>query len=223
MSLDSEPSSAEYNVNAESIENEELARKIFDVRKIFTINPELGRIAHEFADPDVENSAELLFLNFLEANFPNHEHGIAWHGSSSEKMEGEIRMNERDSGWFGNGFYVTAYQDYGLRWGRNLHPMLVPKGKYAELKSTKFKIEYFGDSEIANVESGGTDAWVENEKLYSQKFTEKLKEMGNIGVKVEMDGYKDAEVVIFDPSKIHVIGSGDDVEKFKRILSISLL
>lgn len=217
MSFESNPINAENDFNLEL--NEKLARNSTDIRKIFTINPELGRIAHEFADPSYENSAEVLFLKFLETNFPNHEHDIVWHGSTSEKIEGEIRMNERDSGWFGNGFYVTAYQDYGLRWGDNLHPMLVPKGKYAKLKSVKLDIQYFGDSEVANSESGGTVAWIENEAQYSENFTTKLKEMGNVGVKVEMDGYKDAEIVIFDPSGIHVIGSGDDLEKFRRFVT----
>ena len=42
------------------------------------------------------------------------------------------------------------------------------------------------------------------------------KVVGNVGVKVEMDGHKDAEVVVFDPAGIHVIGSGGDVEKFLK-------
>lgn len=117
MSLESNPAIVENNIDLELSESEKLARNSADICKIFTINPELGRIAHEFTDPSSENSAEILFLKFLETNFPNHEHNIVWHGSSSEKIEGEIRMNERDSGWFGKGFYVTAYQCYGLRWG----------------------------------------------------------------------------------------------------------
>lgn len=213
MSLESNLSISENNINPEL--SERLARNADDVRKIFKINPEFERIAHEILDLTSENSTELLFLRFLETNFPEYEHDILWHGSSSERFEGEIRMNERDSGWFGKGFYVTAYQDYGLRWGENLHPMLIPKGKYAELKSVKLDIRYFGDAEVANTESGGNSAWIENEAQYSENFTTKLKEMGNVGVKVEMDGYKDAEVVIFDPAKIHVIGSGEDLEKFK--------
>lgn len=103
--------------------------------------------------------------------------------------------------------------------GSNLHPMLVPKGKYAELKSVKLDIQFFGDAEVANTESGGTEAWIENEAQYSENFTTKLKAMGNVGVKVEMDGHKDAEVVVFDPSGIHVIGSGDDVEKFGKFVA----
>ncbi|OGG09026.1 hypothetical protein A3J20_04100 [Candidatus Gottesmanbacteria bacterium RIFCSPLOWO2_02_FULL_42_29] len=160
-----------------------------------------------------------LYEKYLENTFPSHEQNILWHGSSSEKFEGEIKMNERDSGWFGNGFYLSSVPEYGQRWGKNLHPMIIPMGKYAEVKSIKNNLEFSGDSEKANNEAGGTEAWILNEHEYSKKFTETLKQMGNAGVKVEVDGFKDGEVVVFNPSQIHILGSEGDIKKFKEFVS----
>ena len=97
--------------------------------------------------------------------------------------------------------------------------MIIPMGKYAEVKSIKNNLEFSGDSEKANNEAGGTEAWILNEHEYSKKFTETLKQMGNAGVKVEVDGFKDGEVVVFNPSQIHILGSEGDIKKFKEFVS----
>jgi hypothetical protein len=162
-----------------------------------------------------------LYAKYLETNFPNYEKNILWHGSASEKIEGEIRTNERDSGYFGTGFYVTAYISNAKIWGKNLHPMIIPVGKYAEIESEEgFKnIKYIGDSEKANIEAGGTEGYLENEEKWSKRFTETLKQMGNIGARLKLEGHKDTEIVVFDPSQIHILGSKEDLEKFDEYLN----
>jgi hypothetical protein len=130
-----------------------------------------------------------------------------FHGSNSEEFVGQIRANERDSGWFGSGFYLSAIPSYAKRWGKNVHKMIVPFGKFAKIQVIgNYKEILFGDAEFANQEAGGQEAFNDNEHLWSKKFTEALKKQGYDGVRVNFDEHKDVEVVIFDPSKIQVLG-----------------
>lgn len=130
-----------------------------------------------------------------------------FHGSNSEEFAGQIRANERDSGWFGSGFYLSSMPSYAKRWGKNVYKMIVPFGKFAEVKVIgNYKEILFGDAEYANQEAGGKDAFNDNEHLWSKNFTDALKKQGYDGVRVDFDHHKDVEVVIFDPSKIQVVG-----------------
>lgn len=142
------------------------------------------------------------FAKWLESN-----QEVLYHGSNSEKIVGTLYANERDSGWFGSGFYLTAYPEYAQRWGKYIHQMIPPVGRYAEVNCTNGyqNIEYVGDAEKANQMAGGSHGWIENEHLWSQKFQSNLKQMGYIGVRVNMDQWKDVEVLVFDPSKIQIV------------------
>lgn len=130
---------------------------------------------------------------------------ILYHGSNSPEMIGPLRFNERDSGWFGNGFYLTAYPEYAKRWGRYIHKMSVPNGKFAHIRCSDGyeNIEYLGDTKIAHQLAGGTTGWIENESLWSKNFTKALQQMGYIGIRVDMDRYPDVEVIVFDPSIVN--------------------
>jgi hypothetical protein len=150
----------------------------------------------------------LLKQQFLEFADPS----ILYHGSDSEKIVGGLYANERDSGWFGSGFYLTAYPDYAQRWGKYIHKMIPPVGKYAEVNATNgYKnIEYVGDAKKANEMAGGTVKWIENEHLWSKMFQSSLKDMGYIGVRVGIDGWKDVEVLVFEPSQIQVLDNQEN-------------
>ena len=145
-----------------------------------------------------------------------------YHGSDSEKFEGDIRLNERDSGWFGSGFYLTRYTSYAKRWGKFIYRAEIQVGKMAEVNCPDgYKnIEYIGDANIANENAGGDSAWMAKEWKWSQSFKKSLLKMGYDGVRVHMDGYKDAEVLVFDPSKVKVLGrleeENDQVETTER-------
>ena len=125
-----------------------------------------------------------------------------FHGSSSEKISGDIRMNERDSGWFGNGFYLSAFPDYAKRWGAHVHKMTV-SGKFAEVQviGNYKELRFDKDAAIADKEAGGTVGWIENEHAWSSAFAKKLKQMGYDGIRVHFDENKDVEVVVFEPDK----------------------
>jgi len=129
-----------------------------------------------------------------------------FHGSNNEQLAGSLRVNERDSGWFGAGFYLTAYPEYAKRWGNFVYKMYAPKGKYAEatFDDNYQKVHFLGDAEAANNEAGGTAAWIENESAWSAAFTNALKKMGYVGVRVHQSQHKDVEVLVFDPSHIQV-------------------
>jgi hypothetical protein len=75
-------------------------------------------------------------LNFLEFL----QHTELYHGSKSSEVTGEIRVGERDSGWYGRGFYLTANKDYAKRWGPNIFKMSVPFGNYAEVNHVEQNI-----------------------------------------------------------------------------------
>jgi len=131
---------------------------------------------------------------------------VLYHGSDSEKIVGNLYSNDRDSGWFGSGFYLTAYPDYALRWGKYVHKMIPPFGKFAIVNcSQDYKCQYLGDAENANQFAGGTTGWVENEDLWSQKFKSFLANLGYVGIRVNIGEHPDVEIVIFDPSKIRVL------------------
>ncbi len=149
------------------------------------------------------------FRNWLESS-----QWKLYHGSKSPKIVGQLICNDRDSGWFGSGFYLTAYPDYAKRWGQYVHEMLVPTGKYAEVQSTQDynKISYLGDAEAANQIAGGTEGWIANEHAWSQAFTGYLKKMGYLGVRVHLGEYQDAEVLVFDPSHIQVIPNASNTQ-----------
>lgn len=145
-------------------------------------------------------------MNFLEFL----QHTELYHGSKSSEVTGEIRVGERDSGWYGRGFYLTANKDYAKRWGPNIFKMSVPFGNYAEVnhKDNTFDHPIFiGDSELAeraaNEKAG---SWIENETLWSKTFSDYLKNKGYVGVRVNLPSHKDVEVVVFDPKDIKVIG-----------------
>ncbi len=132
---------------------------------------------------------------------------ILFHGSDSEKLVGQLYSNNRDSGWFGAGFYLTAYPEYATRWGKFVHKMIAPSGKYAEVNCTDGynKVEYVGDAEKANQIAGGKEMWIRNSHIWSQSFQNALKQLGYIGVRVNMDQWKDVEVVVFDPSQVKTL------------------
>ncbi len=132
-----------------------------------------------------------------------------YHGSSSPQLIGPIRMNERDAGWYGKGFYLSASPEYASRWGPYIHKMAVPSNlKFAFVKNTGgyTRIDFLGDAEKANQAAGGTNAWIEDEHGWAQIFNTALRQMGYQGVRVAFDDYQDAEVVVFDPSVIHSLG-----------------
>lgn len=130
-----------------------------------------------------------------------------YHGSSSSKLVGKLRVGKRDSGWFGSGFYLTQYPDYAKRWGDNIHTIEVPDSlKLAKVNAPDgySKLEFLGDSEIANKRAGGINGWISDEDAWSKSFTAELKRMGYDGVTLTLDSYEHAEVVIFEPEKLIV-------------------
>ena len=127
-----------------------------------------------------------------------------YHGSDSPVIQGPLRTGERDDGWFGPGFYLTASLDYAKRWGRYIYKMTAPPGKYAEVQviGNYEKTMYDDISQKANEYAGGKDAWIQNELLWAQKFQEFLVKNGVIGVRAHFDNEKDVEVVVFNPASV---------------------
>ena len=141
-----------------------------------------------------------------------------YHGSNSEQIQGNLRIGERDSGWFGEAFYLTSDPEYAKRWGKYVYVMTVPDGKFAEVVVTGNyqKIDFLGDANKANQMAGGTAAWVDNEALWSETFKKALQQMGYAGVRVHNNGTKDMEVAVFDPSNITVVGRMDQMKNQAR-------
>lgn len=135
-----------------------------------------------------------------------------YHGSNSEQFIGKIRVGERDAGWFGHGFYLSAYPSYAARWGKNVYKMQVPKGRYARINVTDGykKMDFLGDAEVANKMAGGQDGYLEDELKWAKLFTYNLYQKGYDGVRISIDHHRDVEVLVFDPSKIKVLGRIND-------------
>lgn len=130
-----------------------------------------------------------------------------YHGSDSEEFEGRIRIGERDSGWFGRGFYLSAYPKYAARWGANVFKMSVPKGRFAQINVTNnYKnITFVGDADKANQAAGGQEGYLEDEQKWSKVFSTFLVMKGYDGVRVNIDSYPDVEVLVFNPSQVRVM------------------
>lgn len=141
----------------------------------------------------------------------NTNNWILYHGSDSESFIGQIRTNERDAGWFGAGFYLTSNPEYAKRWGEYIYQMIVPQGKYAQIQVIgNYEKIIYNNAEFANEEAGGKKGWFENEYLWAKKFTDALKREGYEGIRVDFDTNKDVEVIVFDPSKVKVLGKTTD-------------
>jgi len=86
--------------------------------------------------------------------------------------------------------------------------MQVPPMRFVEVQSDNnySQIEFLGDAEAANQQAGGSAGWVENERAWSAKFTQVLREMGYGGVRVHIGDHRDVEILVFDPSTVQVIG-----------------
>lgn len=140
---------------------------------------------------------------------------VFYHGSDSEEIIGPLVTGERDSGWFGSGFYLSAYPVYANRWGKNIYYVAVPDGlKFAEASviGNYEEIIFAGDAQKADEMAGGSNAWIENEQVYSDKIKSALQEMGYGGIKVHFGNNKDVEVVVFDPSQLEVKGRVEEGE-----------
>jgi hypothetical protein len=133
---------------------------------------------------------------------------VSFRGSKSEELLGELRVNERDAGWFWPGFYLTSDVTYASGWGENVFKMFVPNGKFAHVDviGNYDQIEFDGDAEKANQAAGGTAGWIEDEAAWSRMFGRAMQEMGFDGVRVHFGQLRDGEVVMFDLSTITVVG-----------------
>lgn len=141
---------------------------------------------------------------------------LLYHGSSSENITGEIRVNERDAGWFGPGFYLSAFTEYAQRWGKYVFRIAIPTTiKFAHIKvvGDYEKIIFDSEAEKANQTAGGTAGWIENEKAWALKFGQSLRQMGYGGVRVDFDDHKDVEVIVFNPSQLKVVDRLDQSPK----------
>lgn len=142
------------------------------------------------------------FSQFLE----NQLSAVYYHGSNSEQISGPIRVNERDAGWFGQGFYVTANMGYAQRWGNYIYEVAIPQGQFAQVTvhGNYDRMEYDPLGNEANQFAGGDEGWIRNEALWAQKFTNYLKQKGVEGVRIHA-GSIDTEVVIFHPEKVKIV------------------
>ena len=125
-----------------------------------------------------------------------------YHGSESANISGPLRTSERDSGWFGSGFYLTAYPEYTKRWGQFVYRTPWPKGDFAMVTviGNYAEIIFDKNGQLANDYAGGLDGWIRDEDAWSAKFKEFLVKNRFVGVRVAFDNKPDVEVVIFDPN-----------------------
>ena len=162
----------------------------------------------------LNNAMSEMMRSWLDALSGIHEarNGDGWilyHGSSSPTMQGQLRIGERDPGWFGPGFYLTASKDYARRWGQHVHEFSVPQGlRFARVNiiGNYAKIEFDSVAQKANDMAGGTEAWIDDEHAWAQSFGKNLRALGVDGIRVRMNGADDTEVVVFDPSAIKHVG-----------------
>lgn len=136
----------------------------------------------------------------------NNLQRVLYHGTGSEKIEGPLMTNTNDPGWFGKGFYATAYLEHAKVYGKHVFEVTTTATKFAEIQivGQYDKAIYIGDAEEADRIAGGTEKWLQNDSEWAKRFTDVLKSKGYEGIRVSMNGKPDAEVVIFDPSKVTI-------------------
>ena len=134
----------------------------------------------------------------------NPDPRMMFHGSNSPSIEGQFVPGKRDSGWFGSGMYTTMYPEYASRWGQNLYAAPLPDARFAEAW-TDYRNTYFDEAaRRADKSAGGTPAWLDNQRDYSQAFRDALLSDGYQGMRVGIGEHPDAEIVIFDPESLGV-------------------
>ena len=133
--------------------------------------------------------------------------GLMFHGSDSAEISGPFVPGRRDSGWFGRGMYATKYPEYASRWGSNVYASPVPDVPFAHIWTDDGyrQMHYDKAAKRADARAGGSDAFADDERAYSQAFRDALMADGYGGVRVGIGGHPDAEIVIFDPDKAGVV------------------
>ncbi len=183
------------------------------------------------------------YSDYVESIFPETEiKEIVWHGTNNEfaAFNEEKIGSAMDVGTAGRGIYFTEDRGkYGVT-KLTLPVVLNVKNPYYDLESNIYD---FGDRVAEN--GRWTDSIMLNtspmldpenpfvkivlEKLGDRKeisgselaaiFSEAMKELGFDGTKHYSRTFNDEEIVVFSSDQTHILGSNQDIEKFKEFVS----
>jgi hypothetical protein len=139
----------------------------------------------------------LTFREFVEDK-------ILYHGSDAIKF-GDVNKN---IGWFGLGFYLSSNLDYAKKQGSEIYLFKAPLDNCAEVSVFNHykKIIFHGYANNANRIAGGSERWVLDENGWAKDFIKSLYSRGHDGIRLHIDKNKDAEVLIFNPKKLEIVG-----------------
>lgn len=178
------------------IENKEIANKTKEgVDFVFEQNPDLIKIG-----------TKEQYMEYLDGIFPDSKvKDIVYHGTKSkDKIESfsENEIGALDNGYFGRGFYFTLDKSYASNYtGVNGHLMTV-------LLNIKNPLET--DANQANTNISLTD--------YDGAIVRNGEDLAGLN-EIEEDPNEIFEIVAKTAEQIHILGSGEDIAKFKEFVS----
>src|SRR3989344_1399094 len=210
----------------QSVEHFSLSGQEKNIQEVFKLSPELENIALE-----ATKSGETISLYRIEnKNIEKEPDGITSH----KDLKGQWFSPDLETALV---YLRKSQQTFGTEAkrieGANLVVVKIPKEEFEKLHVSKHPIASQMDVEndnyivpesiernyisLDNVQDKVGN--FENLQKAKEQIKETLKQMGNAGVKVEVDGFKDGEVVVFNPSQIHILCSEGDIKKFKEFVS----
>ena len=191
---------------------------------IFEQNPELEKIGTK------EQYSEYLDTIFPESKIKD----IVWHGSP-RKFENFDLENHSSSGNFGIGIYTTPDKTFAQKYRRgegflngiilNIKDPFITSLKYKEYYGgntfvPKIKMsEYIKNDGILDYESLDRDSL----KLLNQDLIEYIGPKDNMGLPMYQEKIYSrpyvSEIVVFENEQAHILGTQQDLEKFKEFVS----
>jgi hypothetical protein len=180
-----------------NLSNQEPQQAINDV---FKANPELSNIG------SIEQYTE-----HLNAIFPDSKvKDIVYHGSKTKKsteifVETSIGANNKVLG-AGKGFYFTKDINYSKTYGETTFSIINIKNP-TDFNSASYDTEQELESAVNKLNEKGDGVIDSRENFYYPKGDEK--------VKLSLS----PDYIVFKPEQIHILGSKEDVEKFKSFVN----
>lgn len=167
------------------------------VQEVFKKNPELASIG-----------SEQQYSVYLDSIFPNSKmKDIVYHGTKSKnrlEIFDENQIGALDSGYFGRGFYLTPDKQYASNY----------IGTEGHIESLIVNVQNPLETDM---NKANTNISLNNNDSAIVTFGEDLAGLNE----VYQNPNEIAEIVIKESNQIHILGSKQDIEEFKKFVSNS--
>jgi len=154
------------------------------------------------------------YAQYLNTIFPNSKvKEIVYHSTNAKEIEGGKLRPSRE-GVYGEGIYVQTKREFGSDFGSNTLSIVI---------DTKKPFSYNKENGQRNdLFSGILEKWRNTKKYYfaeaaKEEFRDVIISQGYDSIKTDEPG-DNSYYILFEPEQVHVLGSEQDVEGFKKFV-----